>query len=401
MRKIYFVIGMVIFLVVAGFITKAIIEKVTRDITEREIRRIAGDQAEKITPAEIERITQQKTEEITRSILGTSSTNSLQIVECNKTPATHQFSASSYYEGPLIDAHLHMPFTFDVPEALYAQADFSGATLEKDVPAASIICLFDKTNVKSALGFYVVPNLLKTQALVQIKQVNEQFAGRVVPFIMTSHVSTLNLQPSEVESVLTANPGIFKGFGELAFYKDAYKGVSPDDESLRPYYDVAEKYGLVVMMHPDNNQQAAVKKILQDYPDVTFLFHGPEIASSITGIITYPNAFYTLDTDLSDVPGEGQSGNLYDGKPKDQFISNFKRDYTKIQSLALKNWKTLIEGHPDKFLWGTDRAFAWHFDDDVGALLDESARAFIVQLDPAVQEKFAYKNAERLLNEAK
>jgi len=61
----------------------------------------------------------------------------------------------------------------------------------------------------------------------------------------------------------------------------------------------------------------------------------------------------------------------------------------------------LIEGHPDKFLWGTDRAFAWHFDDDVGALLDESARAFIVQLDPAVQEKFAYKNAERLLNEAK
>ena len=48
---------------------------------------------------------------------------------------------------------------------------------------------------------------------------------------------------------------------------------------------------------------------------------------------------------------------------------------------------------------GTDRAFAWHFDPEVGALIEESARIFIGQLDPAVQEKFAYKNAERLLGE--
>lgn len=399
MKKIiYIVVGIVIFLVVAGFITKAVIEKVTRDITEREVRRIAGDQAEQITQEEIDRITQQKTEDITRSIIGGGTTsNSLKTVECDKIPAARQFSAPSYYEGPLIDAHLHMPFTFDVPKSLSAQADFDGAVLEKDVPAASLICLFDKTNVKSALGFYVVPSLLKTQSLVQIKQIHKQFSGRIAPFIMTAHVSALNIQPADVESVLQANPGLFKGFGELALYKDAYKGVSPDDESLLPYYEVAEKYNLVVMMHPDNNQQATVKKILQDYPTVKFLFHGHEIVPAIAEIIAFPNAFYTIDTDLSDVPGESNSVNLYAGKTKAQFVSDFKRDYDKIQATALKNWKSLIEQHPDKFLWGTDRAYTIHFDSEVGALLDESARAFIAQLDPAAQEKFAYKNAERLI----
>ena len=32
-------------------------------------------------------------------------------------------------------------------------------------------------------------------------------------------------------------------------------------------------------------------------------------------------------------------------------------------------------------------------------LIEESARSFIGQLDPSVQEKFAYKNAEKLLQE--
>jgi len=399
MKKIvYIIVGIVIFLVVAGFITKAVIEKVTRDITEREIRRIAGDQADRITQEEIDRIAQEKTEEITRGILGSgTASSSLKTVECDKTPVARQFSASSYYEGPLIDAHLHMPFTFDVPQALYAQADFNGATLEKGVPAASLICLFDKTNVKSALGFYVVPSLLKTQSLVQIKQIDEQYPNKITPFIMTAHVSALNIQPADVESVIKSNPGLFKGFGELALYKDAYKGVSPDDESLRLYYALAEKYDLVVMVHPDDGQQEAVKKILKDYPKVKFLFHGHEIVPSIAEIIAIPNAFYTIDTDLSDVPGESQSVNLYADKTKDQFITDFKRDYDKIQAAALKNWKNFIEQYPDKFLWGTDRAYTMHFDDEVGALLDESARAFIAQLDPAVRENFAYKNAEKLL----
>src|SRR3989344_1439425 len=196
MKKIiYILVGIVIFLVVAGFITKAIIEKVTRDITEREIKRITGGEVDRITQSEIDRITEQKTDEI-MGRMGVSITKALQDIPCDKITPPRQFSSSSYYSGPLIDAHLHMPFTFDVPKAMYAQADYDGAVLEKEVTAGSIVCLFDKTNVKSAYGFYVIPNLLKEQAVNAVTEVDAQFAGRITPFIMSAHVTTLNLQPS-------------------------------------------------------------------------------------------------------------------------------------------------------------------------------------------------------------
>ena len=48
-------------------------------------------------------------------------------------------------------------------------------------------------------------------------------------------------------------------------------------------------------------------------------------------------------------------------------------------------------------MWGTDRLEGWHFDKEVGGLVEEFSRAFIGELDSSVQEKFAYKNAQRML----
>ena len=398
-KRVYILVGVVIFLVVAGFITKAIIEKVTRDITEREVRRITGGEVDRITQSEIDRITEQKTDEIMQR-MGMSTTKALKDIPCDKITSPRQFSSSAYYSGPLIDSHLHMPFTFDVPKAMYAQADYDGAVLEKEVAAGSIFCMFDNTGVTSAYGFYVSPNLLKVQAVNAITEVDAQFTGRITPFIMSAHVTTLNLQPSDVESVLNANPGLFKGYGELGLYKDAYLGTKPDDESLRPFYDIAAKHNLIVMMHPDDGQREAVETILKDYPMVQFLFHGPEVGTYAAEIVaTYPNAFYTTDTQLSDIPEEHESVNLFGDKTKETFVANFKRDHDRVLAGAINAWKNEIKKNPDKFLWGTDRASVWHFDPEVGALLDEIGREFIGQLDPAVQEKFAYKNAERLLQE--
>src|SRR3989344_8473947 len=120
MKKIvYIIVGIVIFLVVAGFITKAVIEKVTRDITEREIRRIAGDQADRITQEEIDRIAQEKTEEITRGILGSgTASSSLKTVECDKTPVARQFSASSSFKVRLKILNLLFQFPFVFPQPL-------------------------------------------------------------------------------------------------------------------------------------------------------------------------------------------------------------------------------------------------------------------------------------------
>jgi len=47
-------------------------------------------------------------------------------------------------------------------------------------------------------------------------------------------------------------------------------------------------------------------------------------------------------------------------------------------------------------MWGTDRAHKWTYDEEVSVLLEEFGRAFIARLDPAVQKKIAYENAENL-----
>ena len=66
----------------------------------------------------------------------------------------------------------------------------------------------------------------------------------------------------------------------------------------------------------------------------------------------------------------------------------------------LATWKDFIERHPDQVLWGTDRGVGstWSLDPEVALTLNNYTRAFIGRLDPSVQEKFAYKNAERLFS---
>ena len=83
---------------------------------------------------------------------------------------------------------------------------------------------------------------------------------------------------------------------------------------------------------------------------------------------------------------------------KQKFIEAMEKDWDIMLAQAVRQYRPLIEKYPDRFMWGTDRAdIAWNYDADVGMLLAKYGRAFIGRLDPAVQERFAYKNAERLI----
>ena len=67
---------------------------------------------------------------------------------------------------------------------------------------------------------------------------------------------------------------------------------------------------------------------------------------------------------------------------------------------ALELYKPMIEAHPDRFMWGTDRVdIAWNYDEDVGKLLADYGRAFIGAFDPEIQEMIGHLNAERLIAE--
>ncbi|MDA1035437.1 MAG: amidohydrolase family protein, partial [Chloroflexi bacterium] len=111
---------------------------------------------------------------------------------------------------------------------------------------------------------------------------------------------------------------------------------------------------------------------------------------------TFPNIYYTVDALLGDGyflhPEETPAGMLAQTE-----------DYPPMLAYDLDFWKEIIEAHPDRFMWGTDRGgiVVWGWDVEIGRRMVDYARAFIGQLDPAVQEKFAYQNAERLIQTGK
>ena len=82
------------------------------------------------------------------------------------------------------------------------------------------------------------------------------------------------------------------------------------------------------------------------------------------------------------------------------FFLSKTNNYAPLLEIDLGDWKEVIEAHADRFMWGTDRGgiVIWAWDLEVGLRLTDYARAFIGQLDPDVQELFAYRNAERLLS---
>lgn len=322
-------------------------------------------------------------------------------VPCDLTPQPRQFSSTPYYTGPLLDAHLHMPAGFEIPAAVAQQVDWTAPVWDKDISTAEFICLLDREQSKMAIGFHIVPNIVPSMFVNAAKDLEKKYPGRVAHFVTPAHLTSIDLTPLQLEEILKANPGLFKGLGEYAWYRADYKGKSPEDPSFLKIYDLANKYKLIVMIHADEGQQAGLERVLQKYPQVTFLFHGSDYMSSYAGelVCKHPNAYFTIDGDLWDIPNDHQSVNLYGNENKEEFIADFKRDFEKVQGAALRQWKTAIEKCPDKFVWGTDRGKDWHFDQGVGALLEEGARSFIGQLDPAVQEKIAYQNAERLLKE--
>ena len=318
---------------------------------------------------------------------------------CDRTPTQKKFNTNPYYTGPLVDSHLHMPFAFRIPSAFAQQADWNAPVLDQDISKSEIVCLFDKENINYAFGFYLATNLMTGQSVQAAKKFDQQYSGRIVPFIMSPHITSMDLKPAQIEEILNSNKGLFKGLGEIALYKADYKGVNPDDPYFREMYKIANKHNLIVMIHPDNGQQQAIERILKDYPNVIFLFHGADNMRSYAADIVkkYPNAYFTIDADFWDIPNEHEGANLYDSKNKEEFVFEFKRDYNKLLNGAIAAWKGPIEKYPEKFLWGMDRAYEMHFDPEVGALLEEIGRSFIGQLNPKVQEKYAYKNAERLI----
>ena len=301
-------------------------------------------------------------------------------------------STGPHYDGPLFDAHFHMPSLIDFSkiEGLGIDHDINSITdpvLGKDVSLDKILCNFDKEKVRGAIGFSIGIEPLLEETLKAAESVKMDSSGKISLFLMPQVFSTESL-----ESIETTNKGLFAGYGEMTFYGQDYANTPPDSPVVMETYKVAEKHNLIVMIHPGRNQKSNIGNVLQKNPNVNFLLHGFEIENDIVDLIDkYPNVYFSIDSAVL----YAMQG-LFMGS-KGQFVSRFEQEFDVNMNRAVNKWKSAVEKHPDRFMWGSDRGLLWHYDEDVSILFEEFGRAFIGKLDPSVQEKFAYENAEELI----
>jgi len=298
---------------------------------------------------------------------------------CDLTLRPKQFNKTPYYTGQLFDAHFHVP-------------NLSEVSINK------LLCTSDKEKVKGTILFYWNGQLSLEKRLAEAESIKSASSGKIRVFVAPVQYSLKEL--GDIES---AHKGLFTGYGEMAFYNrgdpsQSYYPKSPDAQQFLDIYALAEKNNFVVMIHPDKGQEQAIENILQKYPTVKFYFHGDEIEGAITGLMDkYPNVYYSIDAVLSRLPFPPADA-LHLSSSENEYVSKLTQNFSAILEGAVSDWKTKIETHPDRFTWGTDRGGAtWHYGEEVSRLFEELSRAFISRLDLSVQEKYAYKNAESLL----
>lgn len=319
--------------------------------------------------------------------------------ECKLKPKDREFNRALYYNGPLIDTHVHMPVASKIISDTAKRSGFEDMPASADISTGYINCLFNAEGITKTFGFFIMPNIYSQYVVDHVKDVEAKYPGKFIKFLMPPlPLQTLNPKPSEVEKILNNNPGLFQGYGEARFDFNLGKNANPDDQYFLEMYALADKNNLIVQIHPNKGQLAILERLLKKYPKVKFLAHVmPDVKKEVGNLMgKYPNLYYSLDAEIHYIFGYHRVQDNK-GPTKEEYLKFIRENFDSLLKEALGDWKQIIEAHPDQFTWGSDRWFTWHFEPEVGGLVVEFGRTFIGHLDPAVQEKIAYKNAQKLI----
>lgn len=320
------------------------------------------------------------------------------------------------YQGVLIDAHMHVPSIPDGPFREFDDSDeMERLVMGANVSMADYVCLMESENIKKAFAFFPVWEPIVDESVLIVRKTMDKYGQYFVPFIMPPyHDDRADGFPTvtarELEKMLEIYPGLFQGYGEIGLYERGDNGgpkgslaLPPDSLRLKEIYPVVRENNLLIYFHLGRGQQEAFERTLSENPDINFIWHGDQLIPYEEGgkqnlkhideiLSRHPNAYYEVDELYGDV------FILRPEVSKKDFLAHFK-NYEPLLEKDLETWKSFIEKHPDQVIWGTDRGAgaSWSLDLEVGEALTRYTRAFIGRLDPSVQENYAYKNAERLL----
>lgn len=322
-------------------------------------------------------------------------------------PATGMHFGDDSYKGPLIDTHYHIPH-FDNPPP-WARDNIT-PLLGDNIKISDIACTLQQENTTKVFAFFPVFSEQSEEYLQIAKKSVDTYPDKFVTFIMPpDHDNDIGGFPTvdaiQLQEMLNAYPGLFQGYGEIGLYarKNGVADLPPDSQRLLEIYPVIREHKLAVYFHLGEGQKDSFEKVLEQNPDINFIWHGDQLImyeeggrqnlTAVEEIISrHPNVFYTIDELY------GDKWMIHPQVTKKEFL-DYLQDYENLLEKDIATWKGIIERHPDKFMWGTDRSdqVLWSHDSEIGLSLTNYARAFIARLEPAVQEKFAYRNAERII----
>jgi len=321
----------------------------------------------------------------------------LETVDCP--PVEEIEYPDSYYKGPLIDTHYHLP---NLRESLLDGGP--EPILGEDIKISEIACNFKHEGTSKNFALFPIWPELPIWAQIEVaERTVEQYPDLFVPFIQPTETDDIRptVEAEVLSEMLLVYPGLFKGWGESSLHKqeEGLSGFPPDLPLFTEIYPIIREQNMMVWMHPGEDQKDSFDRVLNQNPDINFIVHGDEIKGDIEYLMSrHPNIYFCIN----DLYANKNIYFDYEYKivlTKESFFAHLE-NYEPLIQEDLRNWKSLIEAHPDQVMWCLDRdqQILWTFDRDVGLKLVDYGRAFIGRLDPAVQENFAYKNAERLIS---
>lgn len=330
--------------------------------------------------------------------------------ECG-TPPVNNFPAS-YYQGPFIDTHFHLPQLPDdsvsgPADDGYVQsrgeesdkydtiAEEQRPLMGTNVTVGKAACTLQNEGTIKAFTFFPTFPEITTPAIDVAYRAVEKYPSLFVPFLQASANGSTTLPGPSLEVMLGVRPDLFFGFGEVGSSPTETDNPAPDSEIYTGDWEVVKNHGIPVWYHPGGEHIESLERAIQSYPETTFIVHGDAIRPYIDGILDRnSNVYFTYNDIFDDLIPTFRFGE------KDVFISDMRNDWDRLLDAAYEMYGSLIANHPDRYMWGTDRGdIVWQYDEDIGQLLTEYARAFIGKFDPEIQDLIAYKNAERLIGD--
>lgn len=331
-------------------------------------------------------------------------------VDC-PTPRNPENLPDSYYRGPMIDTHIHIahiPLPFEK-----IKTDEIQPVMGVNVRIADYVCMMDSESTSKSLAFFPVWEPSIREMIRFVNMTLEKYPGRFIPFIMTpdddgSPTGYPTVNAEKLNEMLSMHPGLFTGYGEIGLYARGDHGgpkgspeLPPNSTRLKEIYPLIGKNNLTIYFHLGERQKEAFEEVLKENRDINFIWHGDQLIPYNNGVqnlqyideilSNHENVYYGVDELY------GDTFLLKPETSKEEFLAHFVNQEELLEK-DIMNWKAFIEKHQNQVIWGTDRGWSapWSLDPEVAVTLNNYTRAFIGRLSPEAQEKYAYKNAEKL-----